>query len=81
MRQVPSVSPPHCLWGHAHIVRVHQNMLLILSAQVKYTQEFYLKVHNWRVENKFNVIKFWVGPFIALVAVNHPEHIKSLLKS
>ena len=58
--------PTHWLWGNLH--------------QVKADEATLFKMMNWARENDYRVSKFWVGPFICNISLNHCEQVRKVLK-
>ena len=47
--------------------------------QMEMTEAFWLKMYQWRIENKTYISRFWFGPFDVAVHLSHPKHLKKLL--
>ena len=58
--------PTHWLWGNLH--------------QVKADEATIWKTLHWIRENNIKVSKFWVGPFLLSVSLNHCEPVRKVLK-
>ena len=58
--------PPHWLWGHLHLLRPDEDTLKRVTA--------------WNQENQTKVTRGWLGPIHPLVAVNHYESVRAVIK-
>ena len=46
------------------------------------TQEFNMKMYEWREKTKHNIARFWFGPIDLGLAIYHPKYVtKEMLKS
>ena len=54
--------------------------LPITNHQIERTEEFYRRLRGDAQKNRWRVTRTWIGPFIAIVTINHPETLKAILK-
>ena len=84
LRPVPGW-PAHWLYGNLHQVSsaiiLHPSYCLpITNQQIERTEEFYRRLRGDAQKNRWRVTRTWIGPFIAIVTINHPETLKAILK-
>ena len=65
LKPIPSW-PPHWFWGHLQLIRPDEDTLRRVTA--------------WNQEHKHKVTAGWLGPIHPIVALNHYESIKAVLK-
>ncbi|XP_041377585.1 cytochrome P450 4F12-like [Gigantopelta aegis] len=64
---IPGETDFHPIWGNMH--------------KVGNTTEVRIKYVNGLMQKHPQLFRFWVGPFIPVIVLNHPDTIKKLLKT